>query len=137
MKDIKEVSILTGFLGSGKTTLVNAIISGKAKTRFAIIENEIGEESIDAELLIKRDDNIVELNNGCLCCTLNDNLYDILNQLWLRKSSWDQLLIEATGIADPANIARPFLTNESVQESFQLKMVKCVVDSDLIDEHQK
>ena len=137
MKDIKEVSILTGFLGSGKTTLVNAIISGKAKTRFAIIENEIGEESIDAELLIKGDDNIVELNNGCLCCTLNDNLYDILNQLWLRKSSWDQLLIEATGIADPANIARPFLTNESVQESFQLKRVICVVDAELIEDQLK
>ncbi|NQX41079.1 GTPase, G3E family [Pedobacter steynii] len=137
MKNIKEVSILTGFLGSGKTTLVNAIISGRAKTRFAIIENEIGEESIDAELLIKGDDNIVELNNGCLCCTLNDNLYDILNQLWLRKSSWDQLLIEATGIADPANIARPFLTNESVQESFQLKRVICVVDAELIEDQLK
>lgn len=137
MKDIKEVSILTGFLGSGKTTLVNAIISGKRKTRFAIIENEIGEESIDADLLIKGDDNIVELNNGCLCCTLNDNLYDILNQLWLRRSSWDQLLIEATGIADPANIARPFLTNESVQESFQLKRVICVVDAELIEDQLK
>lgn len=137
MKDIREVSILTGFLGAGKTTLLNEIISKKVKTRFAIIENEIGEESIDAELLIKGDDNIVELNNGCLCCTLNDNLYEILNQLWLRKSSWDHLVIEATGIADPANIARPFLTNASVQESFHLKRVICVVDAELIEDQLK
>lgn len=137
MKDIREVSILTGFLGAGKTTLLNAVISHKHHTRFAIVENEIGEESIDAELLIKSDENIVELNNGCLCCTLNDNLYDILNQLWLKKSSWDHLVIEATGIADPANIARPFLTNISVQESFHLKRVICVVDAELIEDQLK
>lgn len=137
MKDIKEVTILTGFLGAGKTTLLNSIISERKSTRFAIIENEIGEESIDAELLIRGDDNIVELNNGCLCCTLNDDLYEALNGLWHRKADWDHLVIEATGIADPANIARPFLTNESVQNCFQLKRVICVVDAELIEDQLK
>lgn len=133
----KEVTILTGFLGSGKTTLLNAIIAEKPSIRFAIIENEIGEESIDAELIIKGEDDLVELNNGCLCCTLNDNLYDILNQLWLKKDSWDHLIIEATGIADPANIAKPFLINDSVKNSFHLKRVICVVDAELIEEQLK
>lgn len=133
----KEVTILTGFLGAGKTTLLNAIISGKPGTRFAIVENEIGEESIDAELIITGDDNVVELNNGCLCCSLNDNLYDILNTLWNRKSSWDHMIIEATGIADPANIARPFLTNDQIQRCFLLKRVICVVDAELIEDQLK
>lgn len=133
----KEVTLLTGFLGAGKTTILNAIIDKKKDTRFAIIENEIGEESIDAGLIVKGDDDIMELNNGCLCCTLNDNLYDLLNSLWDRKDSWDHLIIEATGIADPANIAHPFLTSDQVKRGFDLKRVICVVDAELIEDQLK
>ena len=133
----KEVTLLTGFLGAGKTTILNAIIAGKKDTRFAIIENEIGEESIDAGLIIKGEDDIMELNNGCLCCTLNDNLYDLLNSLWERKDSWDHLIIEATGIADPANIAHPFLTSDQVKRGFHLKRVICIVDAELIEDQLK
>lgn len=133
----KEVTLLTGFLGAGKTTLLNAIIANKKDTRFAIIENEIGEESIDAGLIVKGEDDIMELNNGCLCCTLNDNLYDLLNSLWDRRGDWDHLIIEATGIADPANIAHPFLTNDNVKRGFQLKRVICVVDAEQVEDQLK
>lgn len=133
----KEVTLLTGFLGAGKTTVLNAVIAKKKNTRFAIIENEIGEESIDAGLILKGDDDIMELNNGCLCCTLNDNIYELLNNLWDRRASWDHLIIEATGIADPANIAHPFLTSENVKRGFDLKRVICIVDAELIEDQLK
>jgi len=133
----KEVTLLTGFLGAGKTTVLNAVIAKKKDTRFAIIENEIGEESIDAGLILKSEDDIMELNNGCLCCTLNDNIYELLNNLWDRKDSWDHLIIEATGIADPANIAHPFLTSDNVKRGFDLKRVICIVDAELIEDQLK
>lgn len=133
----KEVTILTGFLGAGKTTVLNSIISTLKDTKFAIIENEIGEESIDAGLIIKGEDDIMELNNGCLCCTLNDDLFELLNSLWDRKDSWDHLIIEATGIADPANIAHPFLTNDQVKRGYNLKRVICIVDAELIEDQLK
>lgn len=133
----KEVTLLTGFLGAGKTTVLNAVIAKKKDTRFAIIENEIGEESIDAGLILKGEDDIMELNNGCLCCTLNDNIYELLNNLWDRRDSWDHLIIEATGIADPANIAHPFLTSDNVKRGFDLKRVVCIVDAELIEDQLK
>jgi len=136
-KHAKEVTLLTGFLGAGKTTVLNAIITQMKSTRFAIIENEIGAESIDAGLIIKGEGDIVELNNGCLCCTLNDDLYDILNNLWDKKDSWDHLIIEATGIADPANIAHPFLTIDQVKRGYDLKRVICIVDAELIEDQLK
>lgn len=130
----KPVTILTGFLGAGKTTLLNTIIAKRKDTRFAIIENEIGEESIDAELIVQNKDAVVELNNGCICCSLNDDLYDIINSLWGRKNEWDELLIEATGIADPAGIAHPFLVNPLIMRSFQLVNVICLIDAALIED---
>lgn len=133
----KEVTILTGFLGAGKTTVLNAVIAKKKDTRFAIIENEIGEESIDAALILKGEDDIIELNNGCLCCSLNDNLYDLLNGLWEKRDSWDHLIIEATGIADPANIAQPFLTSDQVKKAYDLKRVICIVDAELVEDQLK
>jgi len=134
---LKDVTLITGFLGAGKTTLLNSIIAERKTTRFAIVENEIGEQSIDAELIIKGNDDIVELNNGCLCCTLNDNLYDIINNLWKRNTEWDEVIIEATGIANPANIAHPFLVNPLIKRSFNLKRVICVVDAELIEDQLK
>jgi G3E family GTPase len=136
-KQAKDVTLLTGFLGAGKPTVLNAIIEQMKSTRFAIIENEIGAESIDAGLIIRGDGDIVELNNGCLCCTLNDNLYDILNNLWTKRNTWDHLIIEATGIADPANIAQPFLTVDQVKRGYELKRVICIVDAELIEDQLK
>lgn len=132
MTSPKKVSILTGFLGSGKTTLLNEILIQRKETRFAIIENEFGEESIDNELVIQSNDELIEMNNGCLCCTLNDNLYDILNALHQRASEFDELIIEATGIADPLGIAEPFLTHPLLMRHFPLQRTICLVDATLI-----
>jgi len=127
--ETKPVTILTGFLGAGKTTLLNHILSYKNTTKFAIIENEFGQQNIDSELIIQADQQLVALNNGCLCCTLNDNLYELLNELYQRKDEFEQLIIESTGIADPAGIAQPFLNNPAVKKVFPLARVVCLVDA--------
>jgi G3E family GTPase len=137
MSIIKKVSLLTGFLGAGKTTLLNEIILQRKELRFAVLENEVGAQSIDAELIIKGEGPVIELNDGCLCCSLNEDIFEVLNQLWDKRSLWDHLLIEATGIADPANIAHPFLTNPNVQKGFSLQQVICVVDAQLIEDQLK
>ena len=111
---IRPVTILTGFLGSGKTTFLNDLLQRNPNKKYAIIENEYGKESIDSELILRAEDGIVELNNGCLCCTLNENLYDILNTLHQRREEYDEVIIEATGVADPRGLADPFLNNYSI-----------------------
>lgn len=130
----KPVTILTGFLGAGKTTYLNHIINSKLDTRFAIIENEFGEEGIDSELIFRPEDEIVELNNGCLCCTLNDNLYDILNDLFDRREEFDEIIIEATGVANPAGLAEPFLSNPLIKEHFPLLGTICIIDTELVED---
>ncbi len=132
--DIRPTTILTGFLGAGKTTYLNHQLSQTPDTRYAIIENEYGEQSIDSELIMRAEDDIVELNNGCLCCTLNDNLYDILNKLYQRKDEYDQLIIEATGVADPRGLASPFLNNYAIKKQFPLSRIICLVDAERIEE---
>lgn len=134
MTGAKEVTLLTGFLGAGKTTLLNQIITDKRGSRFAVIENEIGAENIDAQLIVNTAIPISELQNGCLCCSLNEDIFEVLNQLWDQRDAWDHLIIEATGVADPANIAHPFLTNSNVRKGFLLKRVICVVDAELIED---
>ncbi|PTS97269.1 GTP-binding protein [Pedobacter sp. HMWF019] len=134
MAGVKEVTLLTGFLGAGKTTLLNCIISEKTEVRFAVIENEIGVENIDTELIANTAIPISELQNGCLCCSLNEDIFEVLNHLWDQRNSWDHLIIEATGIADPANIAHPFLINSNVRKGFLLKRVICVVDAELVED---
>jgi len=133
----KKTTILTGFLGAGKTTYLNYLLQSNPNTRYAIIENEFGEESIDGELIIRSSDNIVELNNGCLCCSLNENLYDLLSELHYRKDEFDELIIEATGIADPANIAEPFITHPAVKNTFELVNTICIIDSEQIEDRLK
>ena len=133
--DAKPTTILTGFLGAGKTTYLNHLLRSRPNTRFAIIENEYGEQSIDSELIIRAEDDIVELNNGCLCCTLNDNLYEILNTLFERKSEYDEILIEATGVADPRGLAEPFIIHPAITKQFPLRRVICLIDAELIDDH--
>lgn len=130
----KKATILTGFLGSGKTTYLNHLIKSNPNTKFAIIENEFGEQSIDGELIIKTSEDIVELTSGCLCCSLNENLYDILSDLHLRKNEFDELIIEATGIADPASIAEPFLTHPAVKNNYELVHTICIIDAEQIED---
>ncbi|KAB7727344.1 GTP-binding protein [Rudanella paleaurantiibacter] len=130
----KDVTILTGFLGSGKTTLLNALLNEQVGRRFALIENEFGEEGIDGELIVRPDIDITELSNGCLCCTLSNNLLDVLDALSQRQHSFDELIIETTGIADPSNIAVPFMMVPAVQEAFCIKRVICLVDAELVED---
>ncbi|MEM6268715.1 MAG: GTP-binding protein [Bacteroidota bacterium] len=131
----KPVTIITGFLGAGKTTYLNHYLEQNSATRFAIIENEFGEQGIDSELVVRPDETIVELNNGCLCCTLNDNLYDILNVLFDRRDEFDELIIEATGVADPTGLAQPFVSHPLIKEHFPLQGILCLVDAEMIETH--
>ena len=131
----KNVTILTGFLGAGKTTFLNHLINSNRNTRYALIINEFGEIGIDGELIFNQDDTIVELNNGCLCCTLNDNLYDILNELHEIRDQFDEIIIESTGVADPAGLAQPFISHPLIKKHFPLKATVCLIDAELIEDH--
>ncbi len=124
------VTILTGFLGSGKTTLLNQIIKENPGTKFAIIENEFGEINIDSELVVKTDENIFELSNGCICCSLNGDLFEVLNKLVIGDYDYDHLIIETTGIADPSAVAATFLTDYNIQTAFKLDGTVCLIDSE-------
>lgn len=129
----KPVTILTGFLGAGKTTFLNEYIQYNKQSKPAIIENEFGDEGIDGGLIIAPEADIFEFNNGCLCCNLNDDLFDVLESLWSRKATFDELIIEATGIANPATIAKPFLTTTDLENYYHLERVICIVDALLIE----
>lgn len=129
----KPVTVLTGFLGAGKTTLLNAILRQKKGVRFAIIENEVGEISIDSELIIRNTDSFTELSNGCICCSLNDNFTDTLRSL-SKRGDWDELIIEATGVANPGGILAPFKQFPWVQKYFQLPNVICIADAQNVEE---
>ncbi len=128
------VTLLTGFLGSGKTSFMNAFMAFKDQSRFAIIENEVGEADIDGSMVLQSDKNLMEINNGCLCCTLNDNLFQILKELHERSDEWDELIIEATGVADPAGVAAPFFNEPVIKNNFELRHVICLVDSSKIQD---
>lgn len=130
----KPTTILTGFLGAGKTTYLNHLLKTNPDTRYAIIENEFGEQNIDSDLIIRAEDGIVELNNGCLCCTLNENLFDILNTLFDRKEEYDELIIEATGVANPVGLAEPFVMHPAIKSFFPISSIICLIDAELIEE---
>ena len=104
------VTIITGFLGAGKTTLLNQIIKSYSTKKFAVIENEFGEIGIDGSLIIGVDENIFELSNGCICCSLNSDFIRTIDQLMNSEYVFNHLLIETTGIADPLSIINAFLT---------------------------
>ncbi len=130
----KKTTILTGFLGAGKTTFLNHLITNKTDVKYAIIENEIREQNIDNDLIIRSSDDIVELKNGCLCCSLNDSLYEILSELYHRKDDFDELIIEATGITDPASIAEHFLIHPDVKKTFKLVNTICIIDAEIVED---
>lgn len=132
------VTIITGFLGAGKTTLLNQLIKGHPEKKFAIIENEFGEIGIDGGLIVGTDENIFELSNGCICCSLNEGFYETVGKLLDSEFEFNHLLIETTGIADPDSIIKAFLLSESIQLHFRIDSVICLADcanmEDLIDE---
>ncbi len=123
------VTVLTGFLGSGKTTLLNRILTEKHGKRIAVIENEFGEIGIDHQLVIQSDEEIFEMNNGCLCCTVRGDLIRILGNLLKRRDRFDHILIETTGLADPGPVTQTFFMDEDLKDNFSLDGVVTVVDA--------
>lgn len=128
------VTILTGFLGSGKTTLLNRILKEQHGHRIAVIENEFGEEGVDNELLLQdRDEQIVEMNNGCICCTVRGDLVRILGDLRRRRDreeiAFDRVIIETTGMADPGPVAQTFFIDDGVADHYLLDAVITIVDA--------
>ena len=128
---IIPVSILTGFLGAGKTTLLNYILRGQSKYKFAIIVNEIGKIGIDGQLVENQKDEMVELSNGCVCCTVRKDLVLGIQRL-LKKGGFDYILIETTGIADPGPVAQTFVNIPALQRFVQLDAIITVVDAEQI-----
>lgn len=139
------VTILTGFLGAGKTTLLNRILQERHGQRIAVIENEFGETGIDGELLIQGDEQIVEMNNGCICCTVRGDLVRILGDLAQKRAaqeiSFDRVIIETTGLADPAPVAQTFFVEDDVYANYHLDAIITVVDAvhamQQLDEHHE
>jgi G3E family GTPase len=129
------VTVLTGFLGAGKTTLLNRILSGQHGKRIAVIENEYGEIGIDNELVIQADEEIFEMNNGCICCTVRGDLIRILGNLMKRKNKFDYILIETTGLADPAPVAQTFFVDDEIREAFRLDAIVTLIDARHVWEH--
>ena len=123
------VTVLTGFLGAGKTTLLNRILTAEHGRRVAVIVNEFGEVGIDHHLLISSDQEIVEMSNGCICCTVRGDLLRSLFQLLEHKSKFDTLMIETTGLADPAPVVQSFFIDERIKSQYQLNGVVTVVDA--------
>ena len=129
------VTILTGFLGSGKTTLLNRILSENHGKKIAVIENEFGEVGVDNELVIGADEEIFEMNNGCICCTVRGDLIRILTRLTKRKDRLDMILVETTGMANPAPVAQTFWVDDDLKEQFSLDAIITMVDAKHVHLH--
>lgn len=129
------VTVLTGFLGSGKTTLLNRILTEQHDRRIALIENEFGEIGIDHSLVINADEEIFEMNNGCICCTVRGDLIRILGNLLKRRDKFDAILIETTGLADPGPVAQTFFVDEDLAGQFRLDAVVTLVDAKHVHLH--
>jgi G3E family GTPase len=127
------VTILTGFLGAGKTTLLNRILKEDHGNRIAVIENEFGESGVDGEILERTEEQIVEMNNGCICCTVRGDLIRILGTLREKRDSgalkFDRVVIETTGMADPGPVAQTFFTDEEIGNYYLLDSILTVVDA--------
>lgn len=129
------VTVLTGFLGSGKTTLLNRILTENHGYRIAVIENEFGEIGIDHELVVNAEEEVFEMNNGCICCTVRGDLIRILGNLTKKKNKFDYVVIETTGMADPGPVAQTFFVDDDIKEHYRLDGVVTLVDSKHILQH--
>ena len=128
------VTILTGFLGSGKTTLLNRILSEEHGKRIAVIENEYGEVGIDQALVIDAEEEIFEMSNGCICCTVRGDLIRVLSNLMKRRDKFDYVLVETTGLADPGPVAQTFFMDEDISSEYALDGIVTLVDAFHIDQ---
>ena len=128
------VTILTGFLGSGKTTLLNRILSEEHGKKIAVIENEYGEVGIDQGLVINADEEVFEMSNGCICCTVRGDLIRVLGNLMKRRDKFDYVLVETTGLADPGPVAQTFFMDDEIREEFSLDGIVTLVDAAHIDQ---
>ena len=128
------VTILTGFLGSGKTTLLNRILQEEHGKRIAVIENEFGEVGIDQALVIDADEEIFEMSNGCICCTVRGDLIRVLGNLMKRRDKFDYVLVETTGLADPGPVAQTFFMDDEIRAEFALDGIVTLVDAAHIEQ---
>ena len=135
MPDKIPVTVLTGFLGSGKTTLLNRILSEDHGLRIAVIENEFGEIGIDQDLVINADEEVFEMNNGCICCTVRGDLIRILGELAQRKDKFDRVILETTGMADPGPVAQTFFVDDDIDEQYELDGIITLVDAKHVNAH--
>ena len=128
--DRLPVTVLTGFLGAGKTTLLNELIASNPENKFAVIENEFGEISIDNDLIVGvENENIFEMSNGCICCTLNGELSELLFDLLNIRHKLTHLIVETTGIADPSTVVQAFMSSDQVEMFYRIDSVVCLVDA--------
>ncbi|NTE89533.1 CobW family GTP-binding protein [Agrobacterium rubi] len=123
------VTVLTGYLGAGKTTLLNRILTEPHGKKYAVIVNEFGEVGIDNDLIVESDEDVFEMNNGCICCTVRGDLIRIIEGLMRRRDRFDGILIETTGLADPAPVAQTFFVDEDVRAKTRLDAIITVVDA--------
>ena len=123
------VTVLTGYLGAGKTTLLNRILSEPHGKKYAVIVNEFGEIGIDNDLVVGADEEVFEMNNGCICCTVRGDLIRIIDGLMRRKGKFDAIIVETTGLADPAPVAQTFFVDDNVNEKARLDAVVTVADA--------
>lgn len=131
------VTVLTGYLGAGKTTLLNRILSENHGKKYAVIVNEFGEIGIDNDLIIGADEEVFEMNNGCVCCTVRGDLVRIIDGLMKRKGKFDAIILETTGLADPAPVAQTFFVDEEVREKTMLDAVVTVADAKWLSDRLK
>ena len=123
------VTVLTGYLGAGKTTLLNRILSENHGRRYAVVINEFGELGVDTDLIIDADEEVFEMNNGCICCTVRGDLIRIIGSLMKRRGRFDGIIVETTGLAAPAPVAQTFFTDEDVKRTTRLDAIVTVVDA--------
>jgi G3E family GTPase len=129
------VTVLTGFLGAGKTTLLNRILTERHGKKYAVIINEFGELGIDDQLVVRADEEVFEMNNGCVCCTVRGDLIRVIGGLIKRPDRFDGMIIETTGLADPAPVAQTFFVDDDVKRRTKLDAIVTLVDAKHITEH--
>ncbi len=129
------VTVLTGYLGAGKTTLLNRILTHEHGLKVAVIVNEFGEVGIDNQLVVDADEEIFEMNNGCICCTVRGDLIRIIGNLMKRRDRFDHLVIETTGLADPAPVIQTFFVDEDLRDELRLDAVVTLVDLKHVGQH--
>jgi G3E family GTPase len=126
------VTVLTGFLGSGKTTLLNRILTEEHGKRIAVIENEFGEVGVDQDLVIGAEEEIFEMNNGCICCTVRGDLIGAIARLLESRPNIDRFIVETTGLADPAPVIQSFMLDDVLRKNLNLDALVTVVDAEYI-----